>query len=234
YYAINRPVILTGEMDDWPALKLWSPDYLKAKIGAAVIQFQGERTSNARFEMDKDAHRREAPFTDFIDRIQTPGAGNETYLTAYNSATNEKALASLSADVGPLDKFLDPAGAPGMPWIGPAGTLTSLHHDLTNNLIAQVVGRKRVKLLPAAEAGKLYNHRHVFSEVPDLDAADLDLARYPLLRRARIYDVVLAPGEILFVPVAWWHQVRALDFSVTLTFTNFRWRNDMARDFPPG
>jgi len=234
YYAVGRPVILTGEMSDWPALERWTPEYLKAKIGEAVVEYQGGRTANPEFELDKEAHRRTAPFSAFIDTILAPGAGNETYLTAYNSAGNATALAQLEADMGPLDKFLDPGGGRAMPWIGPAGTLTSLHHDLTNNLIAQVVGRKRVKLLPAAEAGKLYNHRHVFSEVPDLEAPDLDLRRFPLLRKARIYDVTLAPGEVLFVPVAWWHQVRSLDFSVTLTFTNFHWRNDMAQDFPQG
>ena len=43
--------------------------------------------------MHKDAHRREAPFGEFIDRIVRPGAGNEAYLTAYNSARNAAALA---------------------------------------------------------------------------------------------------------------------------------------------
>ena len=87
-------------------------------------------------------------------------------------ASNAAALAPLEADLGFLDKFLArEAEAPhGMMWIGPAGTVTSLHHDLTNNFIAQIVGRKRMKIIPAAEVGKLYNHRHVFSEIADLEA----------------------------------------------------------------
>jgi ribosomal protein L16 Arg81 hydroxylase len=101
-------------------------------------------------------------------------------------------------------------------WIGPAGTVTSLHHDLTNNFIAQVVGRKRLKILPAAEVGKLYNSRHVFSDIPDVEAPNLDLVRYPRLAGARAYEVVLEPGEIIFMPLAWWHQVKSLDFSVTV------------------
>ena len=121
-----------------------------------------------------------------------------------------------------------------MMWIGPAGTVTSLHHDLTNNFIAQLVGRKRIKLLPSSEVGKLYNHQHVFSEIPDLEAPDLDLVRHPRLGDAHIYDVVLEPGEIIFMPLGWWHQVKSLDFSVTLTYTNFLWANDGYATFPAG
>ena len=234
YYAVNRPVILTGEMQDWPALKLWTPDYLKAKVGARIVEFQGDRTSNDRFEMDKDAHKRSGPFDAFIDRILEPGAGNDAYLTAYNSETNREALSILHEDLGFLDKFLTREGSDphGMMWIGPAGTVTSLHHDLTNNFIAQIVGRKRLKVLPAAEVANLYNDRHVFSAVPDLDDPALDLTRFARLARVRAYDVMLEPGEIIFMPLAWWHQVKSLDFSVTITSTNFRWPNDAYAGYP--
>ncbi len=236
YYAVGRPVVLRGEMDDWPALVRWTPDYLKAKIGSAIVEYQGGRTANARFEMEKDLHRREAPFDAFIDSISRFGGGNDAYLTAYNSERNREALTPLSEDMGHLDKFLtrDVAMPHGMPWIGPAGTVTSLHHDLTNNFIAQMVGRKRLIVLPAAEVGRLYNDRHVFSRVPDLDSPNIDLTLYPRLVGAKLYEVMLEPGEILFMPLAWWHQVKSLDFSVTVNFTNFLWPNDGNATYPAG
>lgn len=236
YYAVNRPVILTGEMAGWPALARWTPEYLKSAVGARPIEFQGERTRDERFEMYKDVHRREAPFDVFIDQILRPGAGNDAYITAYNSQRNAEALSVLHGDLGFLDKFLDyQAAVPhGMMWIGPAGTVTSLHHDLTNNFIAQMVGRKRIKFMPAAEVGKLYNHQHVFSEIADLEDPGIDVARHPRLTELRFYDVLLEPGEILFMPLGWWHQVKSVDFSVTITFTNFRWRNDSHVGYPHG
>lgn len=234
YYAANRPVILTDEMADWPALKHWTPDYLAARVGGAVIEYQGERNRNARFEMDKDAHKREAPFDQFIAMIKRPDAGNDAYITAYNSARNAAALATLDADLGFLEKFLtrEVTQPNGMIWIGPAGTVTSLHHDLTNNLIAQLVGKKQLKILPASEIGRVYNHKHVFSEIPDLDDPALDRARFARLKGARLYEVTLNPGEIIFMPIGWWHQVKALDFSVTLTYTNFLWPNDASQSYP--
>jgi hypothetical protein len=83
----------------------------------------------------------------------------------------------------------------------------------------------------AIEGGRLYNHRHVFSELLDLESG-VDIGRYPRVAGVRAYQVQLEPGEILFAPFAWWHQVKALDFSVTLTFTNFRWPNDAAKTYP--
>jgi hypothetical protein len=234
YYAANRPVIITGGMSDWPALSKWTPEYLKQAIGSKTIEFQGDRNKSGQFEIYKDAHRREMPFDRFIDLLLQPGAGNDAYLTAYNSARNAEALSALHRDMGFPDRFLtrDVDQPNGMMWIGPAGTLTSLHHDLTNNLIAQVVGRKRLLVLPAAEVGKLYNHLHVFSEIADLEDPRLSLAQFPRLADARFTVVNLMPGEMIFMPLAWWHQVRSIDFSVTVTYTNFRWPNDAYADFP--
>src|SRR5580704_4689234 len=233
YYAANRPVILVGEMAEWPALSAWTPNYLREAVGSTLIEYQGDRTTSERFEMYKDAHRREMPFDQFIERI-TSAEGNDSYLTAYNSARNAEALSVLHRDLGFLDKFLarDANTPHGMMWVGPAGTVTSLHHDLTNNFISQLVGRKRLKILPATDTDKIYNHHHVFSEIADLGDPGLDQSRFPLLADAHICDVTLNPGEIIFMPIGWWHQVSSLDFSVTITYTNFIWSNDFYKTYP--
>ncbi|MDE8652199.1 DUF6065 family protein [Novosphingobium album (ex Liu et al. 2023)] len=226
YYAPARPVVIAGELADWPASRLWSPEYFKSKVGSAMIEYQGNRTSSADFERYKDNHKTQMPFDRFIDLIMAEG-GNNAYLTAYNASSNREALRPLDADIGLMDKFL--AQSPGEPggllWIGPAGTFTSMHHDLTNNLVVQVVGRKRVMLAAATESPKMYNDRHVFSEVADVLAIGDRLEQYPKLSDVRFHEVVLEPGEAMFIPIGWWHQVEALDFSVTITFTNFRWPN---------
>jgi hypothetical protein len=234
YYAAHRPVILTGEMSDWPALSRWTPEYLKRRIGSKVIEFQGDRTKDPHYEIDVDAHRREMPFDQFIDLICPAGSGNDAYITANNSARNREALAALHGDLGFPDKFLlrQTDNPNGMMWIGPAGTLTVLHHDLTNNLIAQLVGRKRILVLPASEVGKLYNHIYVFSSIIDLQDPKLSLAQFPRLKDARVYYVTLMPGEMIFLPIGWWHQVRSIDFSVTITYTYFLWPNDAYKNFP--
>jgi hypothetical protein len=69
--------------------------------------------------------------------------------------------------------------------------------------------------------------------LPDLDSPIVG-GRYPRLAGARVAEIELEPGEIIFMPLAWWHQVKSLDFSVTLTYTNFLWANDASASWPGG
>jgi hypothetical protein len=224
HYAANWPVQLEGALADWPALG-WTPERLKALVGAAEVQVQTGRAADADYERRMADHAATMPFDAFIDLVAHAG-GNDTYLTAYNAAANARALAPLHADLGFLDELLDPAAdrPRGMMWIGPAGTFTTLHHDLTNNLLLQVVGRKALLLASPAETPRLYNDHHVYSRVRDLSEPGI-VDRFPKLEGLHVHRVILNPGDALFIPLGWWHQVTALDFSVTITHTNFRWPN---------
>lgn len=227
FYAASRPVVLEAAAAHWPAIRRWTPDYLANTVGDAVVEYQGGRESAEDFELAKDRHLARAPFRTFMEAIRRPG--NDAYLTAYNSDANREALAPLQQDLGRLDRYL--TDEPGMLWLGPAGTFTPLHFDLTNNLLVQLVGAKRLLLIPPAEAGRLAHHRHVFSEVRDLEDEER-LAAYPDARAARRFEVTLGPGDALYIPVGWFHQVRSLSFSAMLTYTSFIWRNDGWESFP--
>jgi hypothetical protein len=232
FYAPGRPVILRGLIDGWPALSKWTPEYLRELVGSSEIECQGGRKANARFEVEKDSHKRRMAFDRFIDEIVAT-SGNDLYLTAYNSTGNAASLAPLAADIGKIHTLLDDSGGQsGMIWIGPEGTFTPLHHDLTNNLIVQVVGRKRVVMASPAETPKLYNRLHVFSDVGNLTDPQLDRSAFPKAGDVRLLETVLEAGEALFVPIGWWHQVEALEFSVSMTFTNFRWPNEGHQNHP--
>jgi hypothetical protein len=233
HYAVNWPVALTGEMKGWPALERWTPAYLKERVGSRMVEVQVDRRSDQDFERRMAEHRASLPFDEFIDRISRPGAGNDVYMTAYNSAQNQDALAPLNADLGFIDKLLtrDADQPHGMMWIGPAGTFTPLHHDLTNNLLLQVQGRKLIFLAAPGETPRLYNDHHVYSRIRDLTQPDI-VERFPRLNGLKVHRIILAPGEALFIPLGWWHQVLALDFSVTITHTNFIWPNDFHATYP--
>jgi hypothetical protein len=227
FYAPGRPVVIEGAIDDWPALTRWSAAYLREALGSVSVEYQAGRQANPDFELDKDRHRKTLPFSAYLDLIEA--GGNDAYITAYNSAGNASALAPLERDLGFLDRYL--TRAHGMLWIGPAGTFTPLHFDLTNNMLAQIVGRKLVTLLPPSETTHLHHNRHVFSDVHDIHD-ESRLARFPSARNARRFDVEIGPGDLLYIPIGWWHQVRSQAFSVTLTHTNFIWPNVGHESYP--
>lgn len=230
HVAASRPLVLTGVMDDWPARHLWSPQHLKARYGEAQVQVQMARASDPRYEIRADAHRREVRLADYVDLVQA-GASNDHYLTANNHALRSTALSGLLDDVGSLPPFCNRDALAGAShfWFGPAGTVTPLHHDTLMILHMHVVGRKRWRLVSPLYTPWLYNHEGVFSRV-DLDAPDYE--RFPLLRKVQVHEVVVEPGETLFIPLGWWHQVSALDTCLSLSLTGFDFPNEFSYAMP--
>jgi Cupin-like domain len=229
YYFQNRPVIITGAFDFWPARTRWNFDYLRARCGDCEVEVQFGRESDANYEINQPKLKRMMRFGDYVDLVERSGATNDFYMTANNTSHNRAALAALWSDVPPIREYLD-AESPdtGFFWFGPAGTKTPFHHDLTNNVMAQVIGRKHIKLIPLHDTPHVANHLHCYSQV---DGGAIDYSRFPSMRDAQVIECTLAPGELLFLPIGWWHYVEGLDASVTMTFTNFLQRNDFARNY---
>jgi len=231
HYRLNRPVIITGMLDHFPARTKWNLDYFEQQFNERMVEVQFGRDADAQYELNSIAHKRQLPFGEYVRMVRDSGRSNDFYMTANNDSRNRDSLKELWNDVGTLPEYLDEdPERRGFFWFGPAGTVTPFHHDLTNNFMAQIIGRKRVRLIAPSELPKLYNFRHCFT---DVDGRNIDLQRFPAMAGVQVLDCVLEPGEILFLPVGWWHFVEALDISVTLAMTNFRWHNDFYSNYPP-
>lgn len=219
YVVGSRPVVLTDVARDWPALARWSPQDLKARFGHLEVEIQAERNADPKFEQNKLAHRRTVKLRDFVDQVLAGGATNDYYLTANNEVLRRPELAPLLDDVGTLPEFCVRAhlARSASFWFGPAGTRTPLHHDTLMLLHTQIVGRKRWRFISPLETPRLYNYQGVFSPI-DLDRPDLD--RYPAFREVKVLDIVVEPGETVFLPLGWWHQVVGLDTSLSFSYTN--------------
>jgi Cupin-like domain len=223
YYAANRPVILTDLTDGWPARTLWTPAYLRERCGDASVEVMTDRETDDDYELNSERHRRSMRFAEYVDRIEASGTSNDIYLVANNHFFERPGVSTLWNDFT-LPDYLDPHDVDGTVffWFGPGGTITPLHHDIANVLFVQVYGRKRITLIPALQTHRVYNDIGVFSHV-DPDHPDEDA--YPQFAGVTKADVVLEPGESLFIPVGWWHRVEALDVSISLSFTNFAFPN---------
>lgn len=223
FYCANRPVIVTGLVDHWPARRCWSFAALTAELGDVDVDVQMRRDSNPAYEIEADAHSERQNFGRIVERIETGGPTNDFYVTAFNSGRNNIALAPLWDDIGTISGWLAPRDErDGFFWMGPQGTITPFHHDLTNNLMVQIIGSKRVKLVAAAETPRMHNLRHCFSAWTgsDLPSGPGDAERPP------VTEVILNPGDALFLPIGWWHHVEGLTPTVGLSFTNFARNND--------
>lgn len=224
YYAKNTPVILTNIMQNWQALKLWNLEYLKKNYGEVEVEVQANRNSNPNYEIDSEKHKTKLLLKEYINRIIQNGMTNEYYMVANNQALEREEMRSLLNDIEIFPEYLNSTDTRGQIffWFGPGGTVTPLHHDTSNIFLAQVLGRKKVQLISPNQTPLLYNYVGVFSKV---DCENPDYEKYPLFRKVNIIEVLLELGEVLFIPVGWWHHVRSLDVSISVSFTNFIFPN---------
>ena len=152
-------------------------------------------------------------------------------MTANNTKNSFSTLESLFEDVGDFGKGYrqkDTIQSGNFLWFGPKGTFTPLHHDLTNNMLVQIYGRKKVTLIPALQVSSLYNDKGVYSAT---DFPDVDMKKHPLMENTTPIEVIINPGDSLFIPIGWWHCVESLDVSISLSFTNFDITNSFSNDY---
>ncbi len=230
YYCQNKPVVITGMMADWPAMQKWNLDFFRQQCASAQVEVQFGRSKDQNYELNSIAHKKLMPFGEYVDLVANAAETNDFYMTANNDGRNREALQVLWDDIVQLPEYLRPDPLQrGFFWFGPKGTVTPFHHDLTNNFMAQVMGRKRVRIMAANEVAHVYNMRHCFTQV---DGLNIDYERFPEMRNVRIQECEIGPGEILFLPVGCWHMVEGLETSVTIAFTNFLWDNDYFSNYP--
>lgn len=221
YISKNRPVIIVNAMEDWVPFEKWSLDYFREVHGDVTVNIQDGRETNSHYEQNQKYLRKDVLFSAFLDRLKATESSNDFYMTAGNMSGHKESLPQIFADaenVNIRDSYFGERPE-GSLWIGPRGTVTPLHIDMINNFFCQIVGRKRVRLVPSWSLPFVYNDYHVYS---DVDASAPDFEAHPLFKEATVYDFVVKPGEILFIPVGWWHHLTSLDISVSLTRKNLR------------
>jgi hypothetical protein len=120
-------------------------------------------------------------------------------------------------------------------WFGPAGTISPLHCDPYHNILAQVVGRKYIRLYAPIYSDRLYQRGVETGGVNMENTCQVDIGlyaghdgteeeqmeernRFPLLAEARYVECILEAGECLYIPLGWWHYVRSLSTSFSVSF----------------
>ncbi len=210
YVAGNLPVLLPDFARDWPAVGRWSLEHLERVVGDAPVMVSEGRGALPVHERNSGLGSRETTVRELVARIREAGETDDFYAVAQDRNLMRPELAPLLADLdlgrGLLDQERLTAGA--ALWLGPAGTVTPLHHDNSSILFVQVVGRKRITLVAPSEVALLESAHAMYAQ---REPEELP----PEVHR---HELELGPGDTLFLPVGWWHHVRALSPSISLAF----------------
>ncbi|KAL8741839.1 MAG: hypothetical protein Q9190_005598 [Brigantiaea leucoxantha] len=240
------PLVIRDAIAHWPALheRPWSsPAYLLDKTfnGRRLVPVEVGRSYT-----DEGWGQSIVTFKDFMEKYllnpEMESNGSIGYLAQHDlfaqvpSLRNDISIPDFCFTSPPSLSVLQPGLCKNPPpeleepllnaWFGPAGTISPLHTDPYHNILCQVVGRKYVRLYDPSETDKLYPKgvedggidMSNTSEV-DAEAAILLLdTKFPLFRQAKYVETILSEGECLYIPVGWWHYVRSLTVSFSVSF----------------
>lgn len=247
------PIIINGALKDWPALnkQAWSdPGYLMAKTigGRRLVPIETGISY-----VHEDFGQKIVKFKEFMDKyILTRGRSGEPGYLAQHDLFSQ--IPSLREDIMIPDYcfMAAPGPHPSSPladahsklprleepllnaWFGPAGTTTPLHTDPYHNILAQVVGRKYIRLYAPRESKNLYA-RGTEDGIDMSNTSELDVGalagldgtrqnaaaareRFPRAKDADFLECILEEGECLYIPIGWWHYVRSLSVSFSVSF----------------
>lgn len=223
HWVASRPAVFTEAARSMRAVQQWSFPSLRERFGDVAVEVNVDRTAATRAAR-VERNVREMSLAELI-ALTNAGPSNDAYIVSRNGLLANPGLAALWEDLQPLPTMLEPVRRPrGVSlWVGPEGTITPAHFDPHNVLLVQVQGRKRVRLGPRVNAST-QAHLDGFYLRGSLDDVYGDDA----------ITCEISPGQALFIPVGWVHEVTALDPSMTLSFLSFPWPNNFHWMGPAG
>ncbi|CAH2307126.1 lysine-specific demethylase 8 [Pelobates cultripes] len=215
YLVTQQPVILEGIIDHWPCMKKWSVDYIQRVAGCRTVPVElGSRYT------DVDWSQKLMTINEFISKYILNQQGCTGYLAQHQLFDQ---IHELKEDISIPDYCClgdgDEDDITINAWFGPAGTVSPLHQDPQQNFLAQIVGRKYIRLYSVSETENLYPFESsLLHNTSQVDIENPDLDKFPKFAQSKYHDCILSPGQILFIPVQWWHYVRALDISFSVSY----------------
>ncbi|NXR18986.1 KDM8 demethylase, partial [Cinclus mexicanus] len=214
YLIPQRPVVLEGVIDHWPCMKKWSVDYFCQVAGCRTVPVE----LGARYT-DEEWSQQLMTVSDFISQY-IMAENNVGYLAQHQLFDQ---IPELKEDISIPDYCCLGEGEEDditiNAWFGPGGTISPLHQDPQQNFLAQIFGRKYIRLYPPQDSENLYPHEsQILHNTSQVDVENPDLVKFPNFTKAAFQSCILMPGQILFIPVKYWHYVRSLELSFSVSF----------------
>lgn len=222
----NRlPVVIRNSMEQWPAIRNWSQsNYLLDICRSRIVPIEiGQNYTNENWSQQL------VKFDDFFQRQMInsdPASTTIEYLAQHNLFEQIPKLKDdiitpeyccITTNTTTDDNHCNDIDIKA--WLGPEGTISPMHYDNKQNLLCQVFGTKRIILAAPTDTDNLYPHDgEMLHNTSQIDAEHLNFEQFPLASRVQFYELTLYKGEILYIPAKWWHYVRSLSKSFSVSF----------------
>ena len=224
------PVVLRNSVvEKWRARRQWNPKYIQSHTshitGAYVndnrwfgpyydsykpLTHIFERTNKYRTDVNMTSKR-------FFKKLRQPSEREFLYFTGDIDRLGDWAI----DDIQPFTELLalNPQRSSVNVWMGQPHVIAHCHYDGYHNFFAQLYGSKKFTLFQPDNWPGLYPYpflhpSHAQTQVNLSNTLDID--SFPLAESVRALEVVLQPGDLLYMPPLWFHLVESMDVSISV------------------
>ncbi|ORX96867.1 hypothetical protein K493DRAFT_314303 [Basidiobolus meristosporus CBS 931.73] len=233
FVAANRPFVVRGGAQHWPAMEKWSNQYLTSVLGEEEVTVASTPNGYADAVVDDQyfvmPYETRKKFSEFVHELENKEGIQ--YIQSQNGNLNgdyrllqEDVPEDIEWATSALDKKPDAVNF----WMGDTRSTTSMHKDPYENIYVVIAGTKIFTLLPPTDYYCLHEKEFpaatwtkddhgefkIKPEVPEtmvpwisLDPNNVDLQKFPRYRYAHPLVVHVNPGDMMYLPSMWYHHV---------------------------
>ncbi|AXP80311.1 hypothetical protein CJ739_1220 [Mariniflexile rhizosphaerae] len=213
YFKPQKPVVIERFIDHWPAYSKWNLDYMKTVGGEITVPLYDDRPVDYKDGFNEPHTKMR--LADYIDLLKSEPTKYRIFL--WNAI---KEIPLLQNDFTFPDFGLRLMKGIPMLFFGGRDSYTFMHYDidLANIFHFHFEGKKQIILFDQNQNKYLYKVPHALITREDIDFANPDFEKWPLLKKAQGYQTELNHGEVLYMPEGYWHYMRYITpgFSMSL------------------
>lgn len=219
YYKPQRPVVMTNQIEDWPAFSKWNFDYLREVAGDKKVPlYDGRKTDYTKKVNEPDFVMTMNQYIDILEKGPT-----DLRIFLYNLM---KEVPQMKLEMKWPNLGIRLLKSLPLVFFGGAGAKVFMHYDIDfpNIFHIHFAGEKQCVLVDPIETKYMYRLPYSWICNEDIDFDHPDFTKFPALKLVKPYKTNLKHGEMLYMPEGWWHYMKYITSGFSLSLRSLAGR----------
>lgn len=216
YYKPQKPVLIKKLTSEWDAFEKWNLEYIQERAGEQIVPlYNNQATKGKQYSAEPATKMRLYDYIEILKKGPT-----DLRIFFYNILDN---MPELAKDFTYPDLGLKFFKRLPVMFFGSTGSKVLPHYDMD---LADLVhfhfhGHKNVILFPPDQTKYIYRIPHSVHNLESIDLDTPDFKKYPGLKYLNGLEANMEHGDALYMPSGYWHYIKYLDGSFSLTIRAF-------------